>query len=150
MAFIGIRSLPEQKLRRKLLFVSDIVYLHTTMRYFIHLSVPRSHHSNHPKLYFIVNTMILKSTSRTVFHDIIIDLSLKKTRHTHRTSHHCMAPREIYVAFLHDRSWISPWMKSISNELDITSHVIASQLSRYGDVISNRLWHHQQNEDRVG
>ena len=28
-------------------------------------------------------------------------------------------------------------------------HVIASQLSRYCDVISNRLWRHQQNEDRA-
>ena len=51
---------------------------------------------------------------------------------------------ENYV-FLHDRSWISPWIKSISNELDITSHVIASQLSGCCDVINNRLWRHQQN-----
>ena len=51
--------------------------------------------------------------------------------------------------FLHDRPWISPWIKSISNELDITIHVIASQLSRYCDVIINRLWRHQQNEDRA-
>ena len=42
-----------------------------------------------------------------------------------------------------------PWIKSISNELDTTIHVIASQLSRYCDVICNRLWRHQQNEDRV-
>ena len=26
--------------------------------------------------------------------------------------------------FLHDRPWISPWIKSISNELDINIHVI--------------------------
>ena len=51
--------------------------------------------------------------------------------------------------FLHDRPWISPWIKSISNELDITTHVIASQLSHYCGVISNRLWRHQQNEDRA-
>ena len=50
---------------------------------------------------------------------------------------------------LYDRPWILPWMKSISNELDITLHVIASQLSRYCDVISNGLWSHQQNEDRA-
>ena len=37
------------------------------------------------------------------------------------------------------------WIKSISNELDITIHVIASQLSGYCDVINKRLWHHQQN-----
>ena len=44
--------------------------------------------------------------------------------------------------FLHDRPWISPWIKSISNELDITIHEIASQLSHYCDVISNRLRRH--------
>ena len=38
--------------------------------------------------------------------------------------------------FLHDRSWISPWIKWISNELDITVHMIASQLSGHCDVIS--------------
>ena len=53
-----------------------------------------------------------------------------------------------YKHYLHDRSWISPWIKSISNELDITIHVIASQLSGHCDVISNRLWH-QQNENRA-
>ena len=47
--------------------------------------------------------------------------------------------------FLHDRPWISPWIKSISNELDITCHVFASQLSGHCDVIANRLWRHQQN-----
>ena len=36
--------------------------------------------------------------------------------------------------------------KSISNELDITIHVIASQLSCYCDVIGNRLWRHQQKQ----
>ena len=46
--------------------------------------------------------------------------------------------------FLH-RSWISPWIKSISNELDIIIHVIASQLSGYYDVINNPLWRNQQN-----
>ena len=54
-----------------------------------------------------------------------------------------------YRVFLHDRPWISPWIKSISNELDISVHVIASQLSRYCDVIRNRLWRHQWNEDRA-
>ena len=42
--------------------------------------------------------------------------------------------------FLYDQSWISPWIKSISNELNITIHV---------NVISNRLWRHQQNENRT-
>ena len=51
--------------------------------------------------------------------------------------------------FLHDRPWISPWIKSISNQLDITIHVIASQFSCYCDVISNRLWRHQQKKDRA-
>ena len=49
--------------------------------------------------------------------------------------------------FLHDRPWISPWIKSISNELDIIIHMTASQLSGHCDVISNRLWRHQQNEN---
>ena len=48
--------------------------------------------------------------------------------------------------FLHERPWISLWM---SNELDITVHVIASQLSHDCDVIRNRLWRHQQNEDQA-
>ena len=45
----------------------------------------------------------------------------------------------------YDRSWILPWIESISNELDITCNVIAPQLSAHCDVISNRLWRHQQN-----
>ena len=40
-------------------------------------------------------------------------------------------------------------IKTISNELDITIHVIASHLSRYCDVINNQLWTHHQNEDRA-
>ena len=55
----------------------------------------------------------------------------------------------LYWCFLHDRPWISPWIKSIYNELDSIIHVIASQLSRYCDVFSDRLWRHQQNEDRA-
>ena len=51
--------------------------------------------------------------------------------------------------FLHEQPWISPWIKLISNKLDITIHVIASQLSGNCDVIGNRLWCHQQNENRV-
>ena len=51
--------------------------------------------------------------------------------------------------FLHDRPWISPWIKSISNELDITCHVFASPLSGHCDVIANRLWRHQQNVKRA-
>ena len=54
-----------------------------------------------------------------------------------------------WVIFLHNRSWISPWIKSISNELDITCHVFASQLSGHCDVIANQLWRHQQNIRRA-
>ena len=54
----------------------------------------------------------------------------------------------MYV-FLHDRPWISSWIKSISNELDISCHVFASQLSGHYDVIANRLWRHQQNVKRA-
>ena len=50
---------------------------------------------------------------------------------------------------LHDWPWISPWMKSISNELDITIHVLVSQLSGHSNVISNRWWRHQQNVNRA-
>ena len=50
-----------------------------------------------------------------------------------------------YHFFLHDRPWISPWIKLISNESDITCHVFASQLSGHCDVIANWLWRHQQN-----
>ena len=39
--------------------------------------------------------------------------------------------------------------KSISNELDITIHVIASQLPGHCDAISTRLWRHQPNENRA-
>ena len=41
------------------------------------------------------------------------------------------------------------WIKSMPNELDITIYVIASQLSRYCDIINNRLWCHQQKEGRA-
>ena len=54
-----------------------------------------------------------------------------------------MMDKFTYAYLLHDRPWISPWIKSISIELDIIIHVIASQLSRYCDVISNRLWRHR-------
>ena len=53
----------------------------------------------------------------------------------------------VYVHFLDDLPRISPWIKSIFNELDIIIHVIASQLSGHCDVINNRLWRHQQNEN---
>ena len=51
--------------------------------------------------------------------------------------------------FSHDRLWILPWIKSISNELDIIIHVITWQLSGHCDVINKWLWCHQQNEKRV-
>ena len=51
--------------------------------------------------------------------------------------------------FLRSRPRILPWTKSISDELDINAHVIASQLSGHCDVISNRLWRHQQNVNRA-
>ena len=42
--------------------------------------------------------------------------------------------------FLHDQQWISLWIKPISNELDITIQVIASQLFGHCDVINKQLW----------
>ena len=55
----------------------------------------------------------------------------------------------VYLSFLHNLPWISPWIKSISNKLDINIHIIMSQLSGHCDVISNRLWCHQQNQNRA-
>ena len=55
--------------------------------------------------------------------------------------------RVIDAMLLHDRSWISPRINSISNELDIIVRVITSQLSGHRGVISNWLWRHQQNEN---
>ena len=55
-----------------------------------------------------------------------------------------LLPRPSNRYFLYDLPWISPWIKSISNELDIIFHVIASPLSGHFDVINNRLWRHQQ------
>ena len=56
----------------------------------------------------------------------------------------CCLHNEKYKSFLHNRPRKSPVIKSISS-----IHVVASQsLSHYCDLISNRLWRHQQNEDR--
>ena len=63
--------------------------------------------------------------------------------------HWRLSARVQLTSFLHDRPWISPWIKSISNELEITIQVIASQLSGHCDVISNRLLRHQQNEKQA-
>ena len=55
----------------------------------------------------------------------------------------------MHYCFLHDRLWTLPWIKSIYNELDITIHVTASQFSGHCDVINDRLWRHQQNENQA-
>ena len=54
-----------------------------------------------------------------------------------------------YSCFLHDQPWISPWIESISNELDIIMHVITSQLSGYCDVISRRKTEWVRHGDNV-
>ena len=51
--------------------------------------------------------------------------------------------------FLHERPWILPWIKSMSNLFDIIIHMITSQLSGNCDVIWNRLWSHQQKENQA-
>ena len=62
-------------------------------------------------------------------------------------SHEFLCQLDIF--FLHDRPWISPWIKSIFNKLDITCHVFASQLSSHCDLIACRLWRLQQNVQRA-
>ena len=68
------------------------------------------------------------------------DASIYVILSTHQWIHY-------HFCFLHDRQWmwISRWIKSISNELYITFHVIVSQWSRHFYVTSNRSWHHQDN-----
>ena len=44
---------------------------------------------------------------------------------------------------------IDSWFLRIVPQLDITIHVITSQLSGHCDVISNRLWRHQQIENQT-
>ena len=56
----------------------------------------------------------------------------------------CCLDKIVYV--LTRRAVNTAVNKIISDELDINVHVIASQLFRYCDVISNQLWRHQQNE----
>ena len=57
--------------------------------------------------------------------------------------------RGVHRWSVNSSQWISPWIKSISNELDITCHVFASQLSGHYGVIANRLWRHQLNVRRA-
>ena len=90
--------------------------------------------------------------TRILFRQVVFNL-------WHRNIEHCLRGKSIVCTckydckiknILHDRSWISPWIKSIFNGLDITYHVIASQLSGHCDVISNRSWRHHQNDHRAG
>ena len=60
------------------------------------------------------------------------------------SSHHLKQWR-----FLSRPAWISLWIKSITNEFRYHFHVLTSQLSGLYDVISNQLWRHQQNINRV-
>ena len=76
-----------------------------------------------------------------IFHMTLLSITITKVTDIYTNGNKTL--------FLHDRPWISPWIKSISNELDIVIHVIASQLSGQCDVIGNRLWRHQLNENRV-
>ena len=56
------------------------------------------------------------------------------------------------MMFLHDRSWIPRWIKSISNELDIAFPVSCHNCITNCDVISpalhNQLWHLHQKVNR--
>ena len=59
--------------------------------------------------------------------------------------HPLVIRRMRYEVFLHDQ----PCKSLICSKLDISIQVIALQLSCYCDVISNRLWRHQQNKDQA-
>ena len=60
-----------------------------------------------------------------------------KKRHIYigQSGYPCILIQKQQPIFLHNRLWISPWIKSISNELDITFHVITAQLSGHCDII---------------
>ena len=69
--------------------------------------------------------------------------SLLRKHHINPAEHIKQFATRVHIPyFVHGLSWIWPWMKSISNELDITFHVLAWQLSDHVIV----LWRHQQNE----
>ena len=79
----------------------------------------------------IISLASLDLTSPLAYEDpVLLELILNK------------AIRE--MCFSHHRPWISPWIRSTSNEFDIIIHVIASKLSSHCDVNSNRLWLHQR------
>ena len=74
--------------------------------------------------------------------------NLGDTLHINVACRNLQSKSEWKMLILHDRPCISPWIKSISNELDITIHVMASESPRHCHVFSNRLWRHQQNVNR--
>ena len=63
---------------------------------------------------------------------------------------HIFCSGYINIFFLHDRPWISPWMKSTSNELDIIIHVIASQLPGHQQSIVTSSAERKPNEWGTG
>ena len=75
----------------------------------------------------------------SIYHDITFSIAM--TMAEHKSDFKLTTDTPSYTTA------ISPWIKSISNELDITIHMISSQLSCHCDVISNQLWRHQQNEN---
>ena len=58
---------------------------------------------------------------------MVIWINSRVLVHTHSWVFFCEFKE--WSKFLHDQPWISPWIKIMSNELDIIIHVIASQLS---------------------
>ena len=109
----------------------------------IQLTAPHSHMSICVCFYEIMQPEIANGHRRP-----IVCMFVNYVFHFHNILFHSWVMLAMKL-FLHGRSWISPWIKWISNELDIIIHVIASQLSCYCGVISNWLWRHQQNEDRA-
>ena len=130
---VGIMEI-EPNLRQTNIYIIYIYTLHTTIfnmqRFIINNYISLMHwcliltHSN---------VQILKATQ------------CWRTLDFESTTHHNIACgrygnyHEYYVGNFFTRLWISPWIKSISTELDVALRVLASQLSGHCDVINSRF-----------
>ena len=56
----------------------------------------------------------------------------------------------MYSVFIHNRPWISPWIKSIYHFSRACVTIVRSHdCIEMSSLISNRLWHHKQNVNRA-